>query len=288
MQAREKPWRPWGLLSPALTVIFFLLVVPVCFIVVYSFWLRTATGADIAGFHLDNWSEVLGDAFYRDILGFTLWIAAATTVICALVGYVPAYFIARTRFRHKALLFLLLMLPFWISYIIRTMSWINILGASGVVNVGLESLGLIDEPLQLLYNQWTVIVGLVHFLLPFMILNIYVSLDGIDDNLVEAARSLGSSEWQAFREVTLPLSLPGLAAGSLLCFVLAAGTYITPLVLGGPTDAMFANLVFEAIITQLNWPLGSALSLVLLILLGVLVAVYNHFVGMAQIARSFG
>ena len=269
-------------------VIFFLLVVPVCFIVVYSFWLRTATGADIAGFHLDNWSEVLGDAFYRDILGFTLWIAAATTVICALVGYVPAYFIARTRFRHKALLFLLLMLPFWISYIIRTMSWINILGASGVVNVGLESLGLIDEPLQLLYNQWTVIVGLVHFLLPFMILNIYVSLDGIDDNLVEAARSLGSSEWQAFREVTLPLSLPGLAAGSLLCFVLAAGTYITPLVLGGPTDAMFANLVFEAIITQLNWPLGSALSLVLLILLGVLVAVYNHFVGMAQIARSFG
>ena len=288
MQAREKPWRLWGLLSPALTVIFFLLVVPVCFIVVYSFWLRTATGADIAGFHLDNWSEVLGDAFYRDILGFTLWIAAATTVICALVGYVPAYFIARTRFRHKALLFLLLMLPFWISYIIRTMSWINILGASGVVNVGLESLGLIDEPLQLLYNQWTVIVGLVHFLLPFMILNIYVSLDGIDDNLVEAARSLGSSEWQAFREVTLPLSLPGLAAGSLLCFVLAAGTYITPLVLGGPTDAMFANLVFEAIITQLNWPLGSALSLVLLILLGVLVAVYNHFVGMAQIARSFG
>ncbi len=288
MQARENLWRPWGLLSPALTAILLLLVVPVCFIVVYSFWLRTATGADIAGFHLDNWSEVLGDAFYRDILGFTLWIAAATTVICALVGYVPAYFIARTRFRHKALLFLLLMLPFWISYIIRTMSWINILGASGVVNVGLESLGLIDAPLQLLYNQWTVIVGLVHFLLPFMILNIFVSLDGIDDNLVEAARSLGSSEWQAFREVTLPLSLPGLAAGSLLCFVLAAGTYITPLVLGGPTDAMFANLVFEAIITQLNWPLGSALSLVLLILLGMLVAVYNHFVGMGQIARSFG
>jgi spermidine/putrescine transport system permease protein len=127
----------------------------------------------------------------------------------------------------------------------------------------------------------------VHFLLPFMILNIYVSLDGIDPNLVDAARSLGCTGWQAFREVTLPLSLPGLAAGSLLCFVLGAGTYITPMILGGPRDAMFANLVFEAIITQLNWPLGSALSLVLLVILGSVVLVYNRFVGIGQLAKSF-
>lgn len=284
----DNKWKPWRLLSPALTAIFLLLVVPVCFIVVYSFWLRTASGADIAGFHLDNWIEVLTDPFYRDIMGFTIWIAFATTVICALLGYIPAYFIATTTFKHKAFLLLLLMLPFWISYIIRTMSWINILGSSGIVNVGLMWLGITDEPVQMLYNQWTVIIGLVHFLLPFMILNIYVSLYGIDRNLVDAARSLGCTGWQAFREVTLPLSLPGLAAGSLLCFVLGAGTYITPLVLGGPTDAMFANLVFDAIITQLNWPLGSALSLILLILLGIVVAVYNRYAGMSQIAKSFG
>lgn len=288
LDPKDNPSRPWTLLSPALTAILLLLVIPVCFIAVYSFWLRTATGADVAGFHLDNWAEVLTDPFYRDILLFTLWIAFATTAICALVGYVPAYFIATTRSKHKAFLLLLLMLPFWISYIIRTMSWINILGVSGVVNAALQWVGLTGEPLQMLYNQWTVIVGLVHFLLPFMILNLYVSLYGIDRNLVDAARSLGCTGWQAFREVTLPLSLPGLAAGSLLCFVLAAGTYITPLVLGGPTDAMFANLVFDAIITQLNWPLGSALSLVLLILLGGLVILYNRFVGMSQIAKSFG
>jgi len=287
-EPNDTVWRPWGLLSPAMTVILFLLIVPVCFIVVYSFWLRTATGADVAGFHLDNWAEVLTDPFYRNILGFTVWIALATTVVCALVGYLPAYFIATTRIKQKALLLLLLMLPFWISYIIRTMSWINILGTSGIINVGLQWLGIVDEPVDMLYNQWTVIVGLVHFLLPFMILNIYVSLDGIDRNLNDAARSLGCTGWQAFKEVTLPLSLPGLAAGALLCFVLGAGTYITPLVLGGPRDAMFANLVFEAIITQLNWPLGSALSLVLLVLLGCVVAVYNRFVGMAQITKSFG
>jgi spermidine/putrescine transport system permease protein len=278
---------PWLLLSPSLTTISLLLIVPMMFIVVYSFWLRTATGADQVGFYLDNWIEVLGDRFYRDILFQTFLIAFYTTVICAVVGYIPAYFVANTRMSSKAFLLILLMLPFWISYIIRTMSWINILGTSGALNTLLLSLGIIDDPIQMLYNQQTVVLGLVHYLLPFMILNVYVSLDGIDKNLTEAAQSLGCTGWQAFREVTLPLSLPGLGAGSLLCFVLAAGTYITPVVLGGPRDAMFANLVFEAIVTQLNWPLGSALSLVLLALLGALVVIYTRYLGIDQIAKSF-
>jgi spermidine/putrescine transport system permease protein len=286
VEAREAR-QPWILLSPALVTITLLLLVPLAFIVVYSFWLRTATGADQVGFFLDNWREALTDRFYRDILFSTLRIAAITTLVCALLGYPAAYFIARSRTRHKTLLLLMLVLPFWISYIIRTMSWINILGVSGALNTVLTSLGVVAEPLQLLYNEATVILGLVHFLLPFMVLNVYVSLDGIDESLESAARSLGCTEWRAFLEVTLPLSLPGLAAGGLLCFVLAAGTYITPLVLGGPRDAMFANLVFEAIIVQLNWPLGSALSLLLLVVLGTVVAVYNRFIGMGQIAKSF-
>ncbi|MDX1655644.1 MAG: ABC transporter permease, partial [Candidatus Competibacteraceae bacterium] len=216
-----------------------------------------------------------------------LRIALITTVLCALLGYIPAYFLANSKTRHRTLLLLLLMLPFWISYIIRTLSWINILGASGAINQLLLGVGLIDAPLQMLYNEPSVILGLAHYLLPFMILNIYVSLENIDPNLTDAARSLGSTPWQAFREVTLPLSLPGLAAGCLLCFVLGAGTYITPLILGGTGDWMFANLIFEAIITQLNWPLGSALSIVLLVLLGSIVLLYTHFMGLGQIARSF-
>ena len=278
--------RPWLLLSPALVSITLLLIIPVGFVAVYSFWLRTATGADTAGFHLDNWQEVLTDPFYRSFLWQTLRIAALTTLVCAVLGYIPAYFLANSRTRYRTLLLLLLMLPFWISYIIRTLSWINILGVSGAVNLLLQSVGLIDEPLQMLYNEASVILGLVHFLLPFMILNIYVSLEGIDKNLTDAARSLGCTGWQAFREVTLPLSLPGLAAGSLLCFVLGAGTYITPLILGGPSDWMFANLIFEAVITQLDWPLGSALSIVLLVLLGSIVLLYNRFLGLGQIAKS--
>jgi spermidine/putrescine transport system permease protein len=279
--------QPWILLSPALTAVTLLLFVPLLFILVYSFWLRTATGADQAGFYLDNWQEALTDRFYRDILLNTLKIAAITTIVCALMGYPAAYFIARSR-GNKAILLLLLMLPFWISYIIRTMSWINILGVSGAVNSILISLGIINEPIQMLYNETTVILGLVHFLLPFMILNVFVSLEGIDETLEDAAHSLGATRWQSFLEVTLPLSLPGLAAGGLLCFVLGAGTYITPLVLGGPTDAMFANLVFEAVITQLNWPLGSALSLMLLAVLGTLVLIYNRYLGMAQLMKGLG
>ncbi|MFZ7092306.1 ABC transporter permease [Primorskyibacter sp. 2E233] len=286
VEAREAR-QPWILLAPSLTAVALLLFVPLMFIVVYSFWLRTATGADQVGFFLDNWQEALTDAFYRDILLNTLKIAAITTVVCAVMGYPAAYFIARSR-GNKPVLLLMLMLPFWISYIIRTMSWINILGVSGALNTFLMWIGIINEPLQLLYNQTTVILGLVHFLLPFMILNVFVSLEGIDVTLEDAANSLGATRWQAFLQVTLPLSLPGLAAGGLLCFVLGAGTYITPLVLGGPTDAMFANLVFEAIITQLNWPLGSALSLMLLAVLGALVMIYNRYLGMAQLMKGLG
>jgi spermidine/putrescine transport system permease protein len=286
IEAREAR-QPWILLTPALGAVTLLLLVPLLFIVVYSFWLRSAVGPDIVGFHLDNWQRALTDPFYRYILLNTLKIAAITTVICSVLGYPAAYFIARAQ-GNKLLLLLLLMLPFWISYIIRTMSWINILGSSGALNTALMTLGIISEPIRMLYNEATVILGLVHFLLPFMVLNIYVSLDGIDTNLEDAAASLGATRWQAFLQVTLPLSLPGLAAGGLLVFVLGGSSYITPLILGGPRDAMFANLVYEAIITQLNWPLGSALSLLLLIVLGSLVLLYNRFLGLAQLTRGIG
>ncbi len=284
VEARERR-QPWILLSPALTAITLLLFIPLLFIVVYSFWLRTAVGGVEVTFSTQNWQQALTDPFYRYILFATLRIAFVTTIFCAVLGYPAAYFIARAR-GNRTILLLLLMLPFWISYIIRTMSWINILGVSGALNTVMLSLGIVDEPVQMLYNEATVILGLVHFLLPFMVLNVYVSVEGIDRSLEDAACSLGATRFQAFREVTLPLSLPGLAAGGLLCFVLAAGTYITPLILGGPRDAMFANLVFEAIITQLNWPMGSALSLLLLLVLGAVVAVYNHFMGMSQLSRG--
>ena len=147
--------------------------------------------------------------------------------------------------------------------------------------------GLTEKDGDVVYNT-AVLVGLIYTMLPFMILNIYVSLEGIDKSLTEAARSLGCTEWQAFREVILPLSLPGVSAGCLLVFVLSAGTYITPLILGGPGNEMIANLIYNRVIGTLDWPFGSAISVLLIGLLGIIVFTYNKYLGINQIFKNLG
>jgi spermidine/putrescine transport system permease protein len=279
--------RPYLLLSPALLSLALFLIAPIIFIFAYSFWLRADNGQDIPAFQFGNWQSVLTDSFYWLALRETFITSAMTTVICIVVGYPAAYFLARCRFNNKALLLFLLFLPFWISYIIRTFAWINVLGKNGFVNSVLMALGLIDEPLKLLYNDFSVIMGLAYFLLPYMIINVYVSLDGIDRNLESAARTLGCTPWQTFREVTLPLSLPGLGAGSLLCFVLAAGSFVTPRLLGGTGTLFYSEQIYDVVIGQLDWPTGSVLSLILLISLAIVVAVYNRFMSLSDIYRSF-
>jgi len=284
---QEKSWKPWALMAPSLTAVFLLLVVPVCFVVVYSFWLRAPTGADIPAFQFGNYAKFFEDFFYPRVLIRTIRVSLETVVLCLLMGYIPAYFFYRTRSRFRPFLMLLIMLPFWVSFIIRTLSWINILGDTGLINHVLMKIGLISDPLGMLYNEGAVLLGLIQYLLPFMILNIYVSLEGIDKSLAEAARSLGCTEWQAFREVTLPLSLPGVSAGCLLVFILTAGTYLPPMILGGPGNDMIANLIFKRVIGTLDWPFGSAISVVLMSLLVVIIYTYNRYLGINQLFKSF-
>ena len=284
---KNSPLKPWALLAPSLSAVFLLLVVPVCFVIVYSFWLRAPSGADIPAFQFGNYAKFFEDFFYPKLLLRTIRVAVETVFLCLVMGYVPAYFFYRTESKWKPALMLLIMLPFWISFIIRTLSWINILGDTGLINHFLIKLGLLSEPLQMLYNEGAVLMGLLQYLLPFMILNIYVSLDGIDKSLTEAARSLGCTEWQAFKEVTLPLSLPGVSAGSLLVFVLTCGTYLPPMILGGPGNDMIANLIFKRIIGTLDWPFGCAISAILLTLLFIIILTYNRYLGINQIFKSF-
>ena len=285
--ARVKNWHPWALLAPAVSSVFFLLVIPVCFIVVYSFWLRAPSGADIPAFQFGNYQKFFADLFYPSILLRTIRVALECVALCLVLGYIPAYYFYRSESRFKQVYLLLIMLPFWISFIIRTMSWINIMGDSGLINHYLMAWGIFDGPISMLYNEGTVLMGLIMYLLPFMILNIYVSLEGIDKSLLEAARSMGCTEWQAFREVTLPLSLPGVSAGALLVFVLTAGTYLPPMILGGPGNEMIANLIFKRVIGTLDWPFGSAISVLLLALLFVIVWTYNRYLGINRIFESF-
>jgi spermidine/putrescine transport system permease protein len=278
--------RPWLLLAPVLSLLILLLVVPIAIMMVFTFYTFVTAGVEKPVLTLANWREFLNDPYYHGFLWKTVRVATITALVCAVMGYPAAYFIAMTRFRHKWLLLLLLIVPFWISFTIRTFSWIHILGEQGVINVALIELGLVDQPIRMLYTEGAVIMGMVHFLLPYMVLNIYVSLEGIDRNLISAARTLGCTGWQAFKEVSLPLSLPGLLAGLLLCFVLAAGSYVTPQILGSSRDALFGNLVFDTIMSELNWPLGSTLSIVLLVLLGMISVVYSRYMGLSQIFKG--
>jgi len=280
--------RPWVLLGPALLAIVLLVVTPMAFILVYSFYENIDLAVDVPTFQFGNWQELLTDGYYHDAIWKTLRLSIIVTVLAAVLGYIPAYFIAYTTYRHKWLLLLLLILPFWVSFIIRTLSWIHIMGNQGAINGLLLWLGVIGEPIDMMFTEFSVIVGFIHVFLPYMILNIYVSLEGIDRNLVPAARTLGCTPWQAFREVTLPLSLPGLAAGSLLVFVLTAGSYVTPLILGGPDDFLFGNLIYDAVMSELNWPMGATLSFTLLVLLGTIVVLYSRFLGMQQFQKAFG
>jgi len=277
---------PWLLLSPALVTLLLLMVLPICIMFVYSFYEFVTAGVERHVYTTANWHEFFTDSYYHMFLWKTVRVAAITAILCALLGYPPAYFIAMTRYKHKWLLLLLLIVPFWISFTIRTFSWIHILGEQGVINVLLMKAGLTAEPLRMLYTEGAVVMGMIHFLLPYMILNVYVSIEGIDRNLISAARTLGCTAWQAFYEVVLPLSLPGLMAGLLLCFVLAAGSYVTPEILGSTRDALFGNVIFDTIMGQLNWPMGSTLSIVLLVMLGIVAAIYSRYMGLSRVFKG--
>jgi spermidine/putrescine transport system permease protein len=280
--------RPWILLAPSLITLFLLMIVPIGIMTIFSFYEFVTAGVEKEVFTTANWHEFLTDGFYHMFLWKTIRVAGITAILCALMGYPAAYCIAMTNYKHKWLLLLLLIVPFWISFTIRTFSWIHILGEQGVINVLLLKLGLVNEPIRMLYTEGSVIMGMIHFLLPYMILNVYVAIEGIDRNLISAARTLGCTAWQAFREVVLPLSLPGLMAGLLLCFVLAAGSYVTPQILGSTRDALFGNIIFDTIMDELNWPMGSTLSLVLLIFLGAVAAVYSRYMGLSRVLKGLG
>ncbi|MFO1088795.1 MAG: ABC transporter permease [Hyphomicrobiales bacterium] len=278
--------RPWLLVGPTVLALIVLMVIPIIIMFVYTFYEFVTAGVDKPAFSFENWHEFFTDTYYHMFLWKTARVSLITAALCALMGFPPAYFIAMTEFRHKWLLLLLLIVPFWISFTIRTYSWIHILGEKGAINSVLMGLGIIDQPLPMLYTEGAVIMGMIHFLLPYMILNIYVSLEGIDRNLISAARTLGCTRLQAFREVTLPLSLPGLMAGLLLTFVLAAGSYVTPQILGSNRDQLFGNLIFDTIMKELNWPMGSTLSIVLLVLLGILTAIYSRYMGLSEMFKG--
>lgn len=250
-----------------------LFVLPMILMLALSFMERGTYGQVVYQFTIDNYIRIF-DPLYGLIFWDTLVVAVLTTGFSILCGYPLAYYISRLDKSKQQIWLLLVMIPFWINFLVRSYAWVIILRSQGVVNTILQSLGLIDEPLTLLYNSGSVLVGMVYTLLPFMVLPIYVSLEQMDYRKLEAAYDLGATPWKAFWHVTLPMTKTGVVTGSILVFVSSIGMFVVPDVMGGAKSALIGNVIQNQFLSARDWPFGSALSIVLMLLSLLLILLY--------------
>jgi len=230
----------------------------------------------VAGLSFDNYVTLASDTLYLASYLKSLEFAAIATALLLLIGYPIAYGISRASAKAQPILVMLIVLPFWTSFLIRVYAWINILQRDGLLNDALLALGLADAPLTWLATDTAVYIGLVYSYLPFMVLPLYATLQKMDDTLLEAAADLGCPRWRAFWQVTLPLSLPGVGAGALLCFIPIVGEFVIPDLLGGSQALMIGQTLWTEFFSNRDWPVASAVAVVLLTLLLVPIVVYQH------------
>ena len=283
-QAARRPFTSEGLMVlPGLVWLLVFAVVPFGFLVCMSLWTATVFGIE-QDWTLDNYRTLAADPVYIIIVLKTVRIAAVSTALCLLVSYPVALCLARRRGPAKDIMLFLLFLPFWSSYLVRSFIWLPILGRNGLINGVLVGSGLLSHPLDaLIFNEAAVYVGLVYVYALFMALPIYLSLDRLDIALLEAASDLGGRPAQVFRRVVFPLSLPGVWSGCTMVFLLSAGAYVTPQLLGGPSGIMVGNVIASQFLEAGNWPLGAALSVLLIVLVLIVVGAAGLRLGLNQL-----
>lgn len=263
----------YGPLVPAVLWLLAFFFLPLLLVLAISFASRGPYGGVQWSFSLTNYMMIL-DPLYLQIYGRSLLLAAATTVMCLLIGYPLAYFIARAPTRRQGVWLLLVIIPFWTNFLVRTYAWMFILRTEGVLNRVLLNVGLIDTPVDILYTDWAVLIGLVYGYLPFMVLPIYAAVERLNRSVVEAAWDLYANGWSVFWRVIFPLTKSGVIAGCLLVFIPSIGAYITPDLLGGAKTMMVGNLIQHEYLVIRDWPFGSALSFVLMMLVVLGVTAY--------------
>lgn len=266
--------RAWLLLAPSIFWLGLFFVAPLFIVLAYSFLQRDAFGGVTWQFTLENYQRIF-DTLYLNTFLRSLYIAAATTLICLLMGFPLAYFIATRPARWRSTLLIALIIPFWTNFLIRTYAWLSLLRTNtGLINVTLMSLGVIEEPLPLFGNDFAIIVGLVYGWLPDMVLPIYAALERLDTRLLEAAQDLYATRRNVFLRVIFPLSLPGVVAGSMLVFIPSLGAFVTPTLLGGGKSLMIGNIINNQFLMARDWAFGSALSTVMMLLMLLATLVY--------------
>ncbi|TDR92916.1 ABC transporter permease [Enterovirga rhinocerotis] len=271
------------LVIPGAAWLVFFCVLPFCFMLVMSFWTSNMYGTK-AIWTLDNYRKIFTDPIYSKVLLSTLQTSAVTTVLSLFLAYPVAWFLARQKGYRKSVFLLMIFLPFWSSYVIRTFVWLPILGRTGLINQTLLTIGIIDQPIDwLIYNTGATYVGLVYVYMLYMLLPIYLSLDKLDMRLVDAASDLGAGPFQIFRRIVLPLSAPGILSGCVMVFLLDCGAFVTPQILGGPSALMYGNLIAAQFMDGSNWALGAALSVVLIVIIMTLMFLVSRKVGLRSI-----
>jgi len=272
-------------LGPGALWLMLFFVIPILLIFSYSFY-QYSDGVMQKAFTLQNYVRAVTQHLYLKIFVKSLWYGVIVTSFCLLIGYPCAYFLARTKYQRKELLFLALIVPFWTSIVVRTYAWKVLLGTNGLVNHFLIELGLVQLPIRFLYTEKAVFIGLIHVFLPFMILPLYASIEKIQRHLEEAAQDLGANRLRTFLRINLPLSLPGITTGCLLVFILTVGSYITPDLLGGPSEIMISNVIQKEYYVSFNWPFGSSLAMSLLFIILTLIVFYNRIFKLEKITGA--
>ncbi len=271
---KSESLRGYSLLSPTLLAMFVGLAMPLIVLLTLSFWIQEYLDF-IRTFSLKNYLDFFQKPIYTKILFKSIRMSGIVTIVTVLLAYPMAYYIA-FRVKHNKLIWLILItVPFWTSYLLRVFAWKIMLGYNGVINSGLKTLGILSEPLEfLLYNPTAVVITLAHAWAAFAILPIYVSLEKIDRSLLEASHDLGENTFMTFIRVTLPLSLPGVIAASLLVFIPTVGDYVTPSLVGGPRGIMIGNIIQSMFGKAQNWPLGAAISVMSMLTVTLMVCLF--------------
>ncbi len=281
--ARGGAQRPmWWLILPALVLLVCFLVLPYVSIVVMSFREASTRAVYGDGFTLEHYTSVIADPFIWGIVWRTLRTGLIVTVVTLLLGYPVAYHLARTRSRWASVLYIFVISPLLVGLVVRTFAWLIILSNGGVANNALKWAGLIDRPIQLLNTPVGVTIGLIHVFLPFVILPLLGNLQAINPEVAMAGRSLGASRMKTFFRVTLPLSMPGIQAGSILVFVLSISAYVTPAMLGGSQGRTMAVLVVQYLVDSFRWPAGAALAIFMAAITLSVIAVYLRLTARAM------
>ncbi|WP_132014210.1 ABC transporter permease [Hydrogenispora ethanolica] len=284
---KRRDWGPLWTLSPVFFWMICFVAAPLAIIVLVSFFTRGLYGGIDYLFTLENYVRMFNPLYFK-ILGSSLSVSFFTTLFCLLLGYPFAYFVARAPQKIRSILLMLIIIPFWSNSLVRTYAWIVLLRTEGIINTVLIQLGLITEPLKLLYNETGVLIGMVYTLFPFMVLPLYTSIEKLNPSLLEAASDLGAVAWKRFVRITLPLTMPGIVAGSILVFIPTLGYFFIPDLMGGSKTMLISNLIKNQFLTARDWPFGSALSILLILLTLVLIGFYMRLARSQSDMEVFG